>query len=202
MKKSMYAAMIVALLIAGCDSKNTSSSTSVEDSLSENMNRSDTGTGMNHSDMSSTAAQPVTDAGVNTFVKKALSGGMMEVELGTMAANNAQSQRVKDFGAMMVTDHSQAGNELKAMATSNAIEVPLSILPEHQMHIDMLKNKKGAAFDKAYMDMMVKDHKKDISEYSKASKDLAVPAYKDFASKTLPVLEKHLDSAQAIHKNL
>ena len=200
MKKLMYAITFISLLIAGCESKDNSTSASIEDSTEQNMNMNDTTTGMNNMDMP--ASEPVTDAGVTTFVKKALSGGMMEVELGTMAGTSAQSQRVKDFAAMLVADHSQAGNELKSMATSNAIEVPAAILPEHQMHIDMLKNKKGASFDKAYMDMMVKDHKKDIMDYSKASKSLSVSSYKEFAGKTLPVLEKHLDSAQAIHKSL
>jgi putative membrane protein len=135
-------------------------------------------------------------------VQKALSGGMMEVELGNLASSKAQNPRVKNFGSMMVTDHSAAGNELKQMATSNNIAVQGNMLPEHQGHVDMLKNKSGAAFDKAYMDMMVKDHKKDIDEYKKAANNLSVSQYKMFASKTLPVLQKHLDSAQAIHKNM
>jgi putative membrane protein len=64
----------------------------------------------------------------------------------------------------------------------------------------MLKSKTGAAFDKAYMNMMVADHKKDIAEYKKASTGLSVPAYRDFAGKTLPTLQKHLDSAQVVNK--
>lgn len=145
---------------------------------------------------------PVSDTAVQGFVQKALSGGLMEVELGNMASANAQDARVKNFGSMMVADHSQAGNELRQLAGTNSIQVPSGMLPDHQKHVDMMKGKTGKAFDKAYMDMMVKDHKEDISQYEKAANNLSVQTYKDYANKTLPVLRKHLDSAQAIKRDM
>jgi putative membrane protein len=48
------------------------------------------------------------------------------------------------------------------------------------------------------MNMMLDDHKKDVAEFRKAADKCTEPSLKDFASKTLPVLEKHLDSAKAI----
>jgi putative membrane protein len=56
----------------------------------------------------------------------------------------------------------------------------------------------GKDFDKEYMDMMLKDHKDDIDMFKKASSDLTDSTIKDFATSTLPTLQKHLDSAQAI----
>ena len=46
--------------------------------------------------------------------------------------------------------------------------------------------------------MMVDDHKKDIEEFRKCADDCSDSTIKSFASTTLPVLEKHLDSIQAI----
>ena len=51
-----------------------------------------------------------------TFMKKAAKGGMMEVAMGKMAEQNAQSDDVKSFGKRMVTDHSKANDELKSIA--------------------------------------------------------------------------------------
>ncbi len=198
MKQLMIATVLLAATVAACETKRTTTETNMGDSLTQGM--TDTMTADTSSLLN---AQPaVTDSGVTSFVQEALSGGMMEVELGNQAASKASSQRVKDFAAMMVADHSQAGNELKQLATGNSINVPSAMLPQHQAHIDMFQNKTGAAFDKAYMDMMVKDHQKDVTAYKKASQDLGVAAYKDFAGRTLPVLEKHLDSAKAIKKSL
>lgn len=140
------------------------------------------------------------DKATTDFIMKAASGGMMEVELGQAAQQNAQNQRVKDFGAMMVTDHTNANNELKTIASSKSVDVPATLMPDHQKHVDMLKNKTGAEFDKAYMKMMLDDHKKDIGEFKKASTGSTDADIKTFAGKTLPTLQKHLDSAQAINK--
>ena len=110
------------------------------------------------------------------FVMKAAGGSMMEVELGNIAQQNAASQRVKDYGAMMVRDHSKASDELKTFASRrNVMMNSDSLMALHKSHIDNLKNKTGAAFDKAYMNMMVNDHKKDVTEFEKSQQDVQRP---------------------------
>jgi putative membrane protein len=137
------------------------------------------------------------------FVMKAAGGGMMEVELGNIAQQNAASQRVKDFGAMMVRDHSKANDELTAFASRRGVTLNTdSLMNLHKAHIESLKKKTGAAFDKAYMSMMLNDHKKDVAEFEKASKMCKDQECQGWAGKTLPTLQMHLDSAQAINKSL
>jgi putative membrane protein len=134
-----------------------------------------------------------------TFMMDAASGGMMEVQLGQIAAQNASSDRVKAFGNMMVQDHTNANNELKALASQKNVMLPDSMMSKHRKHIDMLKSKTGKDFDKAYMRMMVTDHKEDVNKFQVASNNAADADVKGFATKTLPVLRMHLDSAQAIN---
>ncbi|MEO8770078.1 MAG: DUF4142 domain-containing protein [Ferruginibacter sp.] len=210
MKKFLCTALIPAFLISCNGDQSTSSNTSDASSISADtsaarMDAKDNSTNKMENDTSkmvTASNRTVTAKDVVDFVHEAGTGGMMEVELGNYAALHAQSQRVKDFGTMMATDHTAANNELKSMAMSNSIEVPAALKADQQMHVDMLKKKSGKDFDKAYMDMMVNDHKTDISEFKKASGNLSDASYKAFAMKTLPVLEKHLDSAQAIHKSM
>jgi putative membrane protein len=143
------------------------------------------------------AAQPVDKASAD-FAVKAASGGMMEVQMGKIAQDKASSQRVKDFGAMMVQDHSKAGDVLMAKAKSQNIMLPATPGADEQKMIDKLSQKSGKDFDKAYMDMMLDDHKTDIAEFKKAADKCTNTVIKDFAAQTLPTLEKHLDSAKAI----
>ena len=131
------------------------------------------------------------------FLKKAASGGLLEVQLGTLAGSNGSSPRVKSFGEMMVKDHSNANQKLKALASQLNAPVSDSLLPDHAHHKMMLAAKKGAEFDKAYMKMMVEDHNEDIEDFQKASKSSNTNV-SSFASQTLPVLMVHLDSAKAI----
>lgn len=132
----------------------------------------------------------------SAFITQASMGGAMEVELGKIAMVNAASKDVKNFGAMMIKDHSAGNAELKILATQKNITLSDS-LGEYQHHVDEMKLKKGADFDKTYVDMMVEDHEKDITAFETAlrSKDGAVSA---FAGKTLPVLKKHLETIKAI----
>jgi len=134
----------------------------------------------------------------SNFAVNAANGSMMEVELGKIAQEKASSTRVKAFGEMMVKDHSEANQNLKSIATSLNIALPDSVSDDAKKEIDKIKKKKGRDFDKAYVDMMVEDHKKDIAEFRKCADQCSDSTIKSFAYNTLPVLEKHLDSIQAI----
>jgi len=127
---------------------------------------------------------------------------MMEVQLGKLAQEKAQSKSVKDFGTMMVEDHTKANDELKTLAAQKNITLPATLSDKNQKHVDDLNSKTGKDFDKAYMDLMVDDHKEDVDKFKDASQNVPDSTIKGFAAKTLPVLQKHLDAAQAIHKNL
>jgi putative membrane protein len=137
-------------------------------------------------------------ADASNFAVDAANGGMMEVELGKVAQEKASNPRVKAFGEMMVKDHTEAGNNLKAIATTLNIALPDSVSNDTKKEIDKMKMKKGRDFDKAYVSMMLDDHKKDIAEFRKCADNCSDSTIKSFASNTLPVLVKHLDSIQAI----
>lgn len=136
------------------------------------------------------------------FIMEAATGGMMEVEAGKIAQQNAASQRIKDFGTMMVTDHSRVNDELKSFASSRGITVPQALPAAMQKHLEAMKKMKGKAFDKHYVSMMTDDHKKDINKFKQESTGANDADLKSWITKTLPTLETHLDSIQAIKKGM
>ena len=136
------------------------------------------------------------------FIMEAASGGMMEVEAGRLAEQNAANQRVKTFGAMMVRDHSAANNELMAIASARNVMLPDSMMSKHKEHLEKLRSATGKAFDKAYMSMMVMDHNEDVNKFQVASNNAQDTAVRGFATRTLPILRMHKDSATAINKNM
>lgn len=130
------------------------------------------------------------------FANAAATGGQMEVMMGKLAETNASNPAVKSLGAMMVTDHSKANDELKKIASDLNYTLPSSLDAEKQKKYDELKTKKGADFDKAYADLMVKDHKEDIEEFKKEASKGTESSLKSFAAKTLPTLEHHLKESE------
>ena len=136
--------------------------------------------------------------GEHAFFEEAASGGQMEVELGRVATTHASNQRVKDFGQRMVTDHSKANAELKSLAARKNVTLPGKLSAEDQKQVDRLAGMKGADFDRAYMQMMVDDHEKDVAKFREKAQSATDPDVKTFASKTLPTLESHLRMAKEV----
>ena len=136
------------------------------------------------------------------FAVAAAAGGLAEVELGRIARYKGASVQVKAFGTMMVSDHSKAGNELKALAKSKGISLPATLDHGEQQIKDDLSGKSGADFDKAYIKNMIGDHQKDIKDFQEAIGTLQDADLKAFAEKTLPILKMHLAAVQKINDQL
>src|SRR5437867_10646321 len=118
-----------------------------------------------------------------TFIHKAAKGGMMEVAMGTLAEQNGQSDDVKSFGKRMVTDHSKANDELKSIAAQKGVKLP-SKEPTEKW-----------SSDKAYMNMMVKDHEKDLAEFQDEANNGRDPDVKKIEEDKAKVVKEHLELA-------
>ncbi|HEX5230339.1 MAG TPA: DUF4142 domain-containing protein [Bryobacteraceae bacterium] len=136
------------------------------------------------------------------FVHSAAEGGMAEVQLGQLAEQKASSQDVKDFGHRMVSDHSQANDKLKSLASNKGITLPSSVNAKDKALYDRLSALSGSEFDRAYMNAMVKDHTTDVSEFQKESNTAKDQDLREFASMTLPTLKDHLRMAQDVDHKL
>jgi putative membrane protein len=132
------------------------------------------------------------------FVRKAAEGGLAEVELGQLATQKASSPDVKQFGQRMVTDHTQANDQLKQIALQKGITVPTSLNAKDAATKQRLEGLSGAAFDRAYMQHMVKDHTKDVNEFQNEANNGKDSDVKSFASQTAPKLQEHLSMAQTV----
>jgi putative membrane protein len=136
------------------------------------------------------------------FAMMAAMGGMAEVEMGRLAAQKGASDEVRQFGQRMVDDHTKANEELMRIASSKGMTLPTAVDPKHQAEMQKMSALSGEAFDRAYVKMMVKDHKKDVAEFQKEASRGADPDLKTFASTTLPTLKEHLQMIQRIDQKM
>jgi putative membrane protein len=134
----------------------------------------------------------------NSFVMKAAMGGMTEVEMGQIALTQASNEDVKRFAQRMVDDHGKANMELKQLAGNKGMQVPAMLDDDHKKTKDKMSKLTGAAFDREYMSMMVKDHQKTVELFERQSKDGKDMELKSWADKTLPTLREHLQMARDI----
>lgn len=112
------------------------------------------------------AYDDTTTAGVDAtadadFYRQAMEGNQKEVALGNFAQEQAQDQAVKDYAAMMVTDHTAMNQQVAAAAGMADAAMPAA----DPSATAGLEGKTGADFDRAYIDMMVADHEKTVAMF-------------------------------------
>jgi putative membrane protein len=131
-----------------------------------------------------------------SFLKKASEGNTAEVKMGELAKTNAANDAVKKFGERMVTDHSKMYVQVKSLAAAENVSLPGDMSMKDRVEYKRLEDKHGADFDKAYIDLMIRDHKADIAEFQKEASSGASADVKSLASDALPTLQDHLKMAQ------
>ena len=134
------------------------------------------------------------------FVAKAAMSDMYEVQAGKVAADKAQSDVVKQFGQQMVDAHTKTTDELMGIVKSKNIkvDVPTKLDSEHQKLIDDLNSASAKDFDKTYASQQVDAHQNAVKLFKKYAEDGDDPDVKQFAAKTLPAIEHHLDEAKKL----
>ena len=186
MKKRNFVWIAAAMLAAGCG--NSQQGTSGGSDTSSAVADSTAGGG------------GVVSAASNEFAAKAATSGLFETELGKLARDQGLNKLVKDFGSLMINDHSKSTEELQSLAGRKGITLPSALTDEQTKDLEDLKGKKGVEFDKSYVKKMLQVHRSDIADFKDAAKEDIDADLKDFASKSLPVLKAHYDSLRSINK--
>jgi putative membrane protein len=134
------------------------------------------------------------------FILAAAQGGMTEVKLGELAATNGMRNDVKEFGQMMVKDHTAINDDLKALAAQKDVILPDSLDAKHQGMVDKMAALTGSEFDDAYIKGMIKAHQKDAKAFKAESAATQDADIKNFLDKSIPVVEAHLQHVTAMTK--
>ena len=159
------------------------------------------------SDDDTTALKPVkpviiVDKPSLIFAASAASGGLTQIEMGKLAVKKGVDKRIKNFGAMMVKEHTKANAKLDAIAKAKKITLPDTITSTEQSSIAELSKTSGKDFDRAYTMAMIKDHENDIKVFNDASKQLMDPEFRAYANKNILTLKRHLDAVNMIRASM
>ena len=130
-----------------------------------------------------------------------------DIETGQLAAKRGHDKRVRDLGAQFAHDHAtvrQQGRDLaKKLGVTPTPPANDNSAAEHEAVMKMLRGKKGADFDKAYLAQEVAYHAAVIDAVTKT----LLPAIqnqelKAFVEKIAPAFQGHLLAAQNLEKQL
>ena len=135
----------------------------------------------------------------SAFMKQAAQNNSMELVASQGALTKATSPDIKTFAQHMIDDHTKAGEELKALASSKGVEVSDKPSIAQSAKIKLLDAMSGASYDKRYAAMVgVSAHQDTVKLFQKASTGSKDADVKAFATKTLPTLQHHLEMAKSL----
>jgi len=126
----------------------------------------------------------------------------MEIQTGQFVAEHTQNPQVKQFAQTLVQDHQKAQQQLKQSAQQASVQITDELNPVHKAMVQELQQKSGKELDRAFIFSAVADHRKDILEYSYASQNLQNAQLKQYATQSLPVLQKHYQSAEDLARTV
>lgn len=142
-------------------------------------------------------AADAVSAADRAFVAMVSQGGMFEVKLGQVAAEQGSTQDIKDQGTTEAHDHQLVGDKLSAIAKAAGIPIENALNAEFQKKLDDLKALTGQAFDSAYLASMQDIHNKDGAAFAKEAKAGTNTELRAFATETHRIVVRHLGEIHA-----
>lgn len=139
-------------------------------------------------------------AGDKQFLTAAAKANMTEAHEGQMAQDQASRSDVKDFGRMLVQDHSEAYGELAQLAAKTGFNIPKGINAAKDPQIGALVKLKGTRFDSRFCAAELSAHRNAVALFKREAAHGQNSDVKAYAAKMVPILEKHLQTAQACAK--
>jgi putative membrane protein len=130
------------------------------------------------------------------FLDGVKTAGMLELIMAKQALQST-NPKIKSFAEMMIRDHTQMDKEAEALATQSKIVLKNAYDNQQAKDINMMKNLKGAQFDQHYKEMMVKSHAQTV-ELFKLGMDTREEKVKEFATKSLAVIQSHYEAAKQL----
>lgn len=124
-----------------------------------------------------------------------------DIETGTLAEKKGTTKEIRDFGAMLVHDHTmvrQQGRDLaKKLGVHPTPPKDFAMSKDHEAAVKTLRSAKGKEFDRAFLQHEVAFHKAVID----AVNSTLLPAIqnqevKDLVTRVAPAFQAHMMAAQ------
>jgi putative membrane protein len=144
--------------------------------------------------------QPVIfiEPGDKQFAVDAAHIGLAEIELGKLAIKNGADKKVKNFGSLLIKQHTKIGARLLKTATQKKIELPTTVDTATHRKLAGLAAYSGKEFDKAFLNFMVDDHEDGIKFFEQTQKHVVDKDLKKVAQKNLLILHRHVYALNGI----
>jgi predicted outer membrane protein len=137
-----------------------------------------------------------------SFLYSASQDGKAEIQLAHLALMQSSNEQVRAYAQQMITDHTTANTQIMQLAQQRNIALPTEMSAEQLRAFVELMGESGAEFDREYMDVNVRIHRKDVAATTEQSQGATDADVRTFAQNALTVLTAHLVRAREIQQQL
>ena len=133
------------------------------------------------------------------FVRKSIEANNAEIAAGHLALAQAGANDVKQFGQTLIRDHTLLNNQMKPLAQQlDVVVAPGQVDPKDEAVANQLKDLRGQQFDQEFIAAMVQGHNQAVQDTQTEASNGQDAKVKEAAAKGLPVIQKHLQTAQKL----
>ncbi|HEX6226883.1 MAG TPA: DUF4142 domain-containing protein [Chryseolinea sp.] len=138
---------------------------------------------------------------VSDFLIKSAGARMLNAQEGLLATERGGNTSVRQYGELMMKDHSMLLQKIKVLASERNVSLPNGISGRNAGDHQSLSEERGHEFDEKFVKMLIIDYEKDVKLFKKATQfnDIEVSS---FAQHYLPLIQSHLVKIKNIKSNL
>jgi putative membrane protein len=132
------------------------------------------------------------------FLRMAENDNIKERNMGRIALQKSGNPEVREYAQMLVDDHTKALKQLVDLMEAKGMRQPENLPEVKHEALTRLNGLSGAEFDREFVRLMIEDHEKAVAAFRSEQHSARDGAVRDYASRVLPVLEKHLNKAREL----
>ena len=137
----------------------------------------------------------------DTYVTMAGASDLYEIQSSQLALERAQSEDVRRFAQMMITDHTGTTQRIMAAARDlNMNPAPPKLMGEQAQMIQKLQTLSGAEFDKEYINQQRMAHKMALDLHSNYAQGGDAPQLQQVAKSIVPAIKQHGDMLEGMKR--
>jgi putative membrane protein len=144
------------------------------------------------------AAQQAT----KTYIQQTTIGDLFKVEASKLALEKTKDANIRAFAQAVIEEHGKSNRRLKDLVANAQLEsqLPTGLDKDHDAKLDELRKVDGPAFDRTYLDMLLKGHENALTLHQTYARGGQAEALRTFAASAGEAVERHLVELRSLTK--
>lgn len=137
-----------------------------------------------------------------TYLKTAAQSDMAEMKMAQLALQKSSNEDIKNYANQMMTDHQKTTDAAKPVAEKAGLSMPTDVNAMEKSACSKLEGLSGAQFDRTYVRINVKAHKKLLKEGKAEAASTQNSDMKTLTSMQEPIITEHTQKAEELVKKM